>query len=95
MIIAEVTPLDECVPGIVTSDGRTGAVDVSRYLDSPAFAPLKEETEFIQIRNGKYFVEWACCADLSADTLEARMTWAADDDEKLMVAENSEEYKTK
>jgi hypothetical protein len=26
------------------------------------------------VRNGRYFVEWPCGADLSADTIEARWT---------------------
>jgi hypothetical protein len=28
----------------------------------------------VKITNGGYFVEWECGADLSADTIEAKMT---------------------
>lgn len=76
MIIQEVKPLEAGVLQVVAEDGRSGTVDVSPYLDSPVFAPLKNWDAFVQIRNGKYYVEWMCGADLSADTLEARMQWA-------------------
>jgi hypothetical protein len=58
---------------ISTSDGRCGLFDVTPYLGCEAFAPLKEPAEFEKGRNGGYFIEWDCGADLSADTLEARM----------------------
>ncbi len=58
---------------ITTAEGTTGVFDVSSYLDFEAFVPLKSEEEFKQISNGGYFVEWACGADLSADTIEAGM----------------------
>jgi hypothetical protein len=76
MIIQEVKPLESGVLQVVAEDGRSGTVDVSPYLDSPAFAPLKSWDAFVQIRNGKYYVEWTCGADLSADTLEAKMKWS-------------------
>ena len=72
---------------------RVGSVDLGCYLDSPAFAPLKTKEEFIRVRNGKYFIEWDCGADLSADTLEARMKWAPSEADALMVAEESTEYR--
>jgi hypothetical protein len=75
MIIQEVKPLEAGVLQVIAEDGRSGTVDVSPYLDSPAFAPLKNWDAFVQIRNGKYYVEWTCGADLSADTLEAKMQW--------------------
>jgi hypothetical protein len=58
---------------IQTTDGRTGLFDASPYLGYDAFAPLKDLAEFTKVRNGSYFIEWDCGADLSADTLEARM----------------------
>ena len=57
---------------ITTEDGREGLFDVKPYLASEAFAPLKQPSEFRAVRNGSYFVEWACEADLSADTIAAR-----------------------
>ena len=76
MIIQEVKPLEAGVLQVVAEDGRSGTVDVSPYLDSPVFAPLKSRDAFALVRNGKYYVEWTCGADLSADTLEARMQWS-------------------
>ena len=95
MIIQEVIPLDGAVLRLVDEEGRVGTIDLSCYLDSPAFAPLMNKEEFAQVRNGKYFVEWDCGADLSADTLEARMKWVTPSEKELMVAEDSTEYKTK
>lgn len=57
---------------VVAEDGRTGTFDVRPYLESPAFLPLKDRAEFSQVRNGGYYIEWRCGADLSADTIEAR-----------------------
>ena len=92
MIIKEVIPLDGAVLRLVTENGRVGTVDLGCYLDAPAFTALKNKEEFARVRNGKYFVEWDCGADLSADTLEARMTWDVD----LMVAEEADsEYSAK
>jgi hypothetical protein len=93
MIIKEVIPLDGAVLRVFSEDGRVGTVDLSCYLDSPAFAPLTSKEEFVRVRNGKYFVEWDCGADLSADTLESRMKWATPGEDELMVAEDSAEYK--
>jgi len=55
----------------VAEDGRTGLFDVRPYLKSEAFEPLKDWHAFSCVRNGGYFVEWQCGADLSADTIEA------------------------
>lgn len=77
MIIQEVKPLKEGLLKVTAEDGRSGTVDIAPYLESPAFSPLKDWDTFIQVRNGKYYVEWTCGADLSADTLEARMKWSA------------------
>ncbi|MDG5813452.1 DUF2442 domain-containing protein [Chitinispirillales bacterium ANBcel5] len=59
---------------IRTTDGRSGYFDLKPYLTADAFLPLKEVSEFIQVSNRGYFIEWPCGADLSADTLEAKMT---------------------
>lgn len=57
----------------MTEDGRTGTFDVKPYLDLPVFQPLKDESEFSAVHSGGYFIEWACGADLSADTIEAHL----------------------
>lgn len=71
MRIVEVMPQPDWVLAIVADDGRMGTFDVRPYLEYEAFEALKNPAEFLQIANGGYFVEWACGADLSADTLEA------------------------
>lgn len=73
MIIAEVKVKSNWILSIVTEDGRNGDFDVSPYLHYEAFEALKDPAEFANIFNGKYFVEWACGADLSADTIESRL----------------------
>lgn len=72
MNIIEVIPNDDYTLYVKTEDGKTGLFDVSPYLESEAFAPLKDQSAFKSIRNGGYFVEWDCGADLSADTIQAR-----------------------
>ncbi len=37
-------------------------------LDYEAFEKLRNPDEFMKVRNGGYFIEWECGADLSADT---------------------------
>ena len=74
MRLAEVIPRDGFLLYVVSEDGRTGLFDVSPYLNSEAFAPLKTRSEFEKVQNGKYFIEWECGADLSADTIEAHWT---------------------
>ena len=49
-----------------------GEFDVRPYLSYEAFEDLRHPSEFMKVFNGGYFVEWACGADLSADTIEAR-----------------------
>jgi len=71
MKIAEITPERNGKLYVVADDGRAGIFDVRPYLKSSAFLPLKDWAEFSQVRNGGYFVEWECGADLSADTIEA------------------------
>ena len=65
MNIAEVFPRDNNVLYIKTEDGQAGLFDVTPYLESEAFAPLKNRNEFERVHNGKYFIEWDCGADLS------------------------------
>jgi hypothetical protein len=72
--IVEVHPLPNWVLSVVSDDGRIGHFDVSPYLKYEAFELLRNPGEFMKVSNGGYFVEWACGADLSADTIEAR--WA-------------------
>ena len=57
---------------IVSQDEQEGIFDVSPYLNSEVFALLREDDNFQQVKNGKYFIEWDCGTDLSADTIEAR-----------------------
>lgn len=72
MNIVEVIPKENHILYVKAEDGQAGLFDVKRYLDSEAFSPLKDEAEFRRVRNGKYFIEWDCGADLSADTIYAR-----------------------
>ena len=72
MKIAEVIPKENFTLHIRSEDGETGTFDVRPYLESEVFAPLKDRNEFERVHNGKYFIEWDCGADLSADTIQAR-----------------------
>ena len=72
MNIIEITPKDNYILYIKAEDGAEGLFDVKPYLEAEVFAPLKNIDEFKRIYNGKYFIEWECGADLSADTIEAR-----------------------
>ena len=71
MTIAEVHPRPNYILTIVADDGRIGRFDVAPYLKYEAFEDLHRPGEFARVINGGYFVEWACGADLSADTIEA------------------------
>ncbi len=73
MRIVEVTPIKNYTLYIVSEEGNTGVFDVGPYLELEAFAALKNQDEFKKVVNGKYFVEWDCGADLSADTIEAHL----------------------
>ncbi len=73
MRIAEVKPSRNYTLQIVSEDGRTGTFDVSPYLELEVFADLKNQDAFQRVRNGGYFVEWDCGADLSPDTIEAHL----------------------
>jgi len=70
--IAQIHPQPDWVLSIVSEDGRIGNFDVGPYLKYEAFEILRDENEFAKVFNGGYFVEWACGADLSADTIEAQ-----------------------
>ncbi len=72
MNIAEIIPQDNYVLYVKADDGKTGLFDVKPLLESEAFSPLKDRNEFERVHNRKYFVEWDCGADLSADTIQAR-----------------------
>ena len=72
MKIAEVAPQRDGTLHVVADDGRSGTFDVRPYMRSEAFSSLKDWSEFSQVRNGAYYIEWRCGADLSADTIEAR-----------------------
>lgn len=72
MIISQVTPKDNFILLVKNENNISGQFDVSPYLDSEAFSPLKQNENFKKIINGGYFVEWECGADLSADTIEAK-----------------------
>lgn len=74
MRIEEIIPQDNYLLFIKAEGGQTGLFDVKPYLGSEAFEPLKDRKEFTRVRNGRYFIEWDCGADISADTIEAR--WA-------------------
>jgi len=72
MNIVEVIPKENHCLYVKTDDGQAGLFDVTPFLESEAFALLKDRKEFERIHNGRYFIEWECGADLSADTILAR-----------------------
>jgi hypothetical protein len=80
MNIVEVIPKEDRLLYVKSDDGRSGLFDVAPFLESEAFEPLKKREEFERIHCGKYFIEWACGADLSADTIEARLRPLANED---------------
>ena len=84
MRIMQVSPQSNWVLSIVAEDGRVGRFDVRPYLADEAFEDLRHPSEFVKVFNGGYFVEWACGADLSADTIEAR--WQVVDNAAAQVA---------
>lgn len=73
MRISEVKPDKNYTLKIITEDGITGVFDVSPYLGLEAFIELRNQDAFRKVMNGKYFIEWDCGADLSADTIEAHL----------------------
>ena len=72
MTITEIRAERNWVLEVVADDGRRGRLDVKPYLADEAFETLRDPREFVKVSNGGYFVEWACGADLSADTIEAK-----------------------
>ncbi len=73
MRIAELIPKSDWTLLVVAEDGRVGQFDLRPYLRYEAFEELNDIGEFMKIKNGEYFIEWECGADLSADTIEAKM----------------------
>jgi len=71
--IRDIVPKPDMTLHIVFNDGVEGIFDVRPYLADEAFEALKDLEEFMKLHNGGYFVEWECGADLSADTLRAKM----------------------
>lgn len=86
MKIASVTSRENDTVHVIAEDGRTGTFDVRPNLESPAFLPLKDRAEFSQVRNGGYYIEWRCGADLSADTIEARWQVCSTSDARQVPA---------
>ncbi len=72
MIIEKVTPKDNYILHVTNENQQSGLFDVTPYMGSEVFSQLKEGDNFQQIFNGKYFIEWDCGADFSADTIEAK-----------------------
>ena len=72
MGIAELKIQPNWILTVVAEDGRVGHFDVSPYIQDGAFEVLQNQSEFVKVINGGYFIEWDCGADLSADTIEAR-----------------------
>lgn len=85
MNIAEIAPRDNYFLYVKAEDGNVGLFDVKPFLESEAFGPLKDETEFHRIHNGKYFIEWDCGADFSADTIFARWSPLSHEDPQHAV----------
>ena len=72
MIIKHIIPKDNYILHITDENNQSGLFDVAPYLKSEVFSQLKEQDNFKKIYNGKYYIEWDCGADLSADTIEAK-----------------------
>ncbi|MEI6168821.1 MAG: DUF2442 domain-containing protein [bacterium] len=72
MIISKIQPESNWILTISAEDGRTGTFDLAPYLKYEAFEALRDLNEFIKVSSRGYFVEWACGADLTADTIEAK-----------------------
>lgn len=78
MMIKQINPAPDWTLMVTATDGRVGQFDVRPYLAFEAFNALQDTAEFMKVTNGGYFVEWQCGADLSADTIEAKMSLLAD-----------------
>jgi len=73
MNISKVSILDAHTLFIQTEEGKSGLFDITPYLQYEAFSVLNNFNEFKKVRNGRYYIEWDCGADLSADTIEAHL----------------------
>ena len=73
MKIVDVVAMEDHILFVETEDGTTGLFDVKPYLGVEVCGALREHAEFAGVHNGGYFLEWACGADLSADTIEAHL----------------------
>jgi hypothetical protein len=73
MRIKNVMPQPDRTLIITTENDKEVLFDVNPFLCYEAFEELKDIESFMAIRNGGYFIEWECGADLSADTIEAKM----------------------
>ncbi len=87
MNIVEIIPKENYILYVKTEDGKAGLFDVQPYLKSEVFAPLKNQHEFKRIHNGKYFIEWDCGADLSADTIQTQWNAIAEDAQPCVPAD--------
>ena len=72
MRISKITPKSNYCLEIITTQKKRGVFDVKPYLKYEPFSPLKDIKTFKNCRNGGYYIEWDCGADLSADTIEKR-----------------------
>jgi hypothetical protein len=72
MRIARVEPMPDLT--LMDVEGKAGRFDVRPYLAFEVFEKLHDPAEFSKVSNGGYYVEWECGTDLSADTIEAKMT---------------------
>jgi hypothetical protein len=58
---------------VTFNEGSVGEFDVLPYLKYEAFENLKDLNEFKKVFNGKFYIEWDCGADLSADSIKANI----------------------
>ncbi len=73
MKLSSIIPIENGLLQVKLDDGTTGVFDVKPYLKYEAFLPLNDFSEFKKIRNGGYYVEWDCGADLSLDSIAGLM----------------------
>jgi hypothetical protein len=72
MRIKKIETMSNYILKIESDEGQIGDFDVKPYLAFEAFMYLKDIDHFKRVRNGGYYIEWDCGADLSADTIEAK-----------------------
>ena len=72
MRIKKIEAMSNFILRIESEEGQIGDFDVKPYLIYEAFMYLKDIDHFKRVRNGGYYIEWECGADLSADTIEAK-----------------------